>query len=93
MSKFKHVVYGDTDSCYLHLSNYAIDNDIEMTPDKAVLIADRLQKKLQTDLSDIIAKRFVTPPDNIKILEPGREIVGRRGLFKDKKKTLCHSYH
>jgi hypothetical protein len=89
MSKFKHIVYGDTDSIYLHLATYAENHNLDMTPELAVKIVDNLQVKLQDDLSPIIGKLFVTPSKEIEILEPGREIVARRGLFKDKKKRYA----
>jgi len=89
MSKYKHIIYGDTDSCYIHLANYIKHHELDMTNDLAVKIIDNFQVKLQDDLAPIIGKLFITPEKYIRILEPGREIVGRRGLYKDRKKRYA----
>lgn len=103
MSDNLHIIYGDTDSVYLQLNDYADIHGIDlsaMVPDvdrdgnpievlQAVQIADRLQAKLQVDLAPIIGAKFATAPKNIEILEPGREVVARKGLFKDKKKRYA----
>lgn len=98
-----HIIYGDTDSVYLQLMDYADIHGIDpgdMVEDvdedgkpveilQAIQIADRLQEKLQTDLAPIIGAKFATPPEYISILEPGREVVARKGLFKDRKKRYA----
>lgn len=89
MSEKQHIIYGDTDSVYLHLENYGKNHGIDMDVDMAVKVADNLQERLQEDLVGIIASKFSTPSENIAILEPGREVVGRKGLFKDKKKRYA----
>lgn len=89
MTQHKHVLMGDTDSSYVRLDLYAEHHGIEKTEEKMVKLADALQVRLQEDLPGILADKFVTTPDHIEILEPGRETVGRRGLFKDKKKRYA----
>lgn len=86
---YRHVIQGDTDSAYLRLDRYAEAHDIEMTRDNMVELADKIQKKLQDDLPGILADKFVTTKSFIEILEPGREIVGRKALLKDKKKRYA----
>jgi hypothetical protein len=83
------ILVHNTDSCYVHLSAYMKNHDIIMTNDIAIKIIDNLQERLETDLAPIIGKKFITPAREIEILEPGREIVATRGLFKDKKKRYA----
>ena len=89
MSKYKNVIYGDTDSCYLTLAPYAKLHDIELDADLAVDIADKLQARLQEDLPDQMGNLFLSDPENFSILEPGREVVGRKMLSKDAKKRYA----
>ena len=88
-NEYKHVLMGDTDSSYVRLDLYAKAHNIEPTQQNITKLADNLQVRLQSDLSNIIADRFITSPRHIAILEPGRETVGRRGLFKNKKKRYA----
>ena len=89
MRTYKHVIQGDTDSAYLRLDRYAEAHDIEMTRDNMVELADQIQKKLHDNLPGILADKFVTTRKYLEILEPGREIVGRKALLKDKKKRYA----
>lgn len=86
---FKHVLMGDTDSAYVRLDLYAERMGIERNRENMTTLADALQKRLEDDLPEILGRKFVTDPENIKILEPGRETVGRKALFKDKKKRYA----
>lgn len=85
----QHVILGDTDSSYVRLDEYAEHHGIDLDKDTAVILADTLQKKIKDELPDILASKFVTSSDYIKILEPGREIVGRKALLKSKKKRYA----
>lgn len=85
----QHVLMGDTDSCYVRLDLYAGKNGVETKPKAMIGIADRLQKLLKARLPLILSKKFLTSEEKIGILEPGREIVGRKALFKDKKKRYA----
>jgi len=85
----KHIIMGDTDSCYCRLDLYAEMHDVQQTEDNMVLLADALQSELQASLPDIISAKFITTPERISILEPGREVVARSGLFKHKKKRYA----
>lgn len=86
---FKHVLLGDTDSAYIRLDIYAERNRIAPSRETMVAIADSLQRLLQERLPDILSEKFVTNPKYLEILEPGREIVGRKALLKDKKKRYA----
>lgn len=79
----------NTDSTYVRLDKYADRVGIEKTPENMIALADGLQSVLQDRLPDILAKKFLTPADDIRILEPGREVVGSRGLFKNAKKRYA----
>jgi len=83
------ILVHNTDSLYAHLKNYANLHNLDLDVEQAITIADNLQKRLQADLPSILGNKFLSPPDAIKILEPGREIVGRRGLYKAKKKRYA----
>lgn len=89
MSSYKHVLMGDTDSAYVRFDYYAERHGL--VPDKKIVVdlADRLQAQMKRELAGILADKFVTKSEHISILTPGREIVARKGLFKDKKKRYA----
>jgi DNA polymerase elongation subunit (family B) len=87
--KYNHVLMGDTDSSYVRLDLYAEKHGVEQTIDNMVELADRLQKRLETELPAILSRKFMSSEDDLRILKPGRETVGRRALFKDKKKRYA----
>lgn len=83
------ILVHNTDSCYVSFSHHMETHGIEPTKENAVRLTDNLQRLLHNNLPDMLSKKFLTPADKIAILEPGREIVGRRALFKDKKKRYA----
>jgi len=88
-SGFTHVLMGDTDSSYVRLDLHAEKHGIEQTVDNMVALADRLQARLESELPDILSRKFLSSPKDLAILKPGRENVGRKALFKDKKKRYA----
>lgn len=89
-----YMLVHNTDSSYVRLDLHAEKHGIEQNAENMVALADRLQRRLETELPDILSKKFLSSPSDLKILKPGRENVGRKALFKDKKKRYAiHVVH
>jgi len=83
------IIYGDTDSCYATMHWYMQQNGIEITDRNMVKLADELGEKINASMPPFLEGAFLIDQKRGEILEAGREIVGRRGLFKDKKKRYA----
>jgi len=83
------VIYGDTDSTYCTLRWYMSKNGIEPTVENAIKIADCIGEEINSSFPDFMDKSTMIGRRRGKIIEAGREVVGRRGLFKDKKKRYA----
>lgn len=83
------VIYGDTDSTYCKLDWYMRENDIEPTVENAIAIADELGVKINESFPRFMDENTMVGKRRGKIIEAGREVVGRRGLFKDVKKRYA----
>jgi len=84
-----HVILGDTDSSYVRLDKYAESHGIELNKATAIKLADTIQSTLAGKLPAILRDKFITPSQYMTILEPGREVVGRKLLLKDAKKRYA----
>lgn len=88
--RFKSVLMGDSDSAYITLKHYMERNNLDPTDDRLVIeLADKVQEKIATVLPDIMNPFFNVPEERRRILEPGREIVGKSGIFKPQKKRYA----
>lgn len=83
------VIYGDTDSSYCTLKWYMDQNGIEKTVENAVMIADELGKKINESFPEFMDKNTLIGKKRGSIIQAGREVVGRRGLFKNVKKRYA----
>ena len=83
------VIYGDTDSSYCTLDWYMGDQGIEKTVDNAVKIADGIGDKINSSFPAFMDANCLIGEERGAIIQAGREVVGRRGLFKDVKKRYA----
>lgn len=86
---YKSIIYGDTDSCYVSLSHFIDQNQLDITNAVAVEWADKVQQVIDPRIQSKVAKAFLIPRERAGALEAGREVVATRGLFKDKKKRYA----
>lgn len=87
--KYKHIIYSDTDSVYCTITYYMDKHDIPKTKENAVAIADTMENALKEQLPPKIMKALLIPKERAEILKAGREVVARKGLFKDVKKRYA----
>ena len=79
------IIYGDTDSAYFTLqSKFGRDASI----DDVVREADQICMRVNESMAREMARSFFIP-ESRNTISVGREIVGRRGLFKDGKKRYA----
>jgi len=83
------IIYGDTDSVYCTLDWYMGHKKIEKTIDNAVTIADELGEKINASFPQFMDDNCLIGLKRGAIIQAGREVVGRRGLFKDVKKRYA----
>lgn len=83
------MLYGDTDSAIVKLDWYMRENNIEFTDENAIAVANDLGKKLNESFSQFMQDHFLVTPERAAIMEASRELVGRRGLFKESKKRYA----
>ena len=83
------IIYGDTDSAYVTLDWYMGKEGIEKTVDNAVSISDDLGVKINSSFPAFMDSNCMVGVKRGAIIQAGREVVGRRGLFKDAKKRYA----
>ncbi len=87
---FKSVIMGDSDSAYITLKHYMDRHGLDTHDDELIIeLADKIQTRLEEVLPRIMNPMFNVPVERQSILVPGREIVGRSGLFKPQKKRYA----
>lgn len=82
----KHVFYGDTDSAYATVS-VLFDNDAD--PDDVIKTADEIGMEVNETFPLMMNEKFFVSEERGAIIQASREVVARRGLFKDKKKRYA----
>ena len=75
-------VYGDTDSAYMTMSNIAEELDYNI--DAIVERADDMGKEINKSFPLAMKKAFYVSEEQGAVIKAGREVVARRGIFKDK---------
>ena len=83
------IIYGDTDSAYCTLDWYMGHHDIDKTVENAVAIADAMGEEINDSFPAFMDSECLCGLERGAIIQAGREVVGRRGLFKDAKKRYA----
>lgn len=88
------LIYGDTDSAYLTLAPLMREPDIASLSetekqDMAVELADIVAEEVNQSFPAKMAEMFFVTEEKGQIVTAGREIVARRGLFKNAKKRYA----
>ncbi len=83
------IIYGDTDSAYCTLDWHMGKNDVEKNVENAVRIADRVGEVINDSFPAFMDAECLCGLERGAIIQAGRELVGRRGLFKDVKKRYA----
>lgn len=82
-------VYGDTDSCYASIASLITDpEDI----DTIVELADAIGAVINDSFPGHMMEQFFVPHENGAVIQAGREVVARRGIFKDQTKKRYALY-
>jgi len=80
------IIYGDTDSAYCTLKKYIKDNNIEETAEAIVPIADAFADQVNDSFPAFMDAGFLIGEERGAIIQAGREVVAKSGLFADDKK-------
>jgi len=83
------LIYGDTDSSYVRLDWYMDSLKMDRNIDNAVKLADELGEKINSAFPNFMDENFKIGKKRGGIIQTGREIVARRGLFRDVKKKYA----
>lgn len=83
------LIYGDTDSSYCRLDWYMRNLGLDLNVDNAVKLADELGEKINSAFPKFMNDNFLVGNKRGSIIQIGREIVARRGLFRDVKKKYA----
>jgi len=84
------IIYGDTDSAYCTLKKYIKDNNIEETAEAIVPIADDFASQVNDSFPTFMDAGFLIGEERGAIIQAGREVVAKSGLFAhDKKKRYA----
>ncbi len=88
------IIYGDTDSVYCTMKWYMEENNIPLNKTHAIPLADDFGKRINASFPEFMHKNNLVSLERGAIIAAGREVVGRKGLFKDKKKRYAiHVLH
>lgn len=79
----KSAIYSDTDSVYMTMTKL-INDDMKL--EDIVAIADEIGKLINESFPAAMMNAFFVPYENGAVIQSGREVVARRGIFKDKTK-------
>lgn len=90
----KNTIYGDTDSCYLSLKTIAdqLNKDDPDYVKTIVASADQIGEEINASFPSKMAELFFVTEEQGNIIASGREVVARRGIFKDKIKKRYALY-
>ena len=80
------IIYGDTDSCYYKCIGATNEEE-------AVIIADTAAEAVNNSFPSFMREAFNCQPGFDGLIQAGREIVGRRGLFQAKKKYMIKVFN
>lgn len=83
------IIYGDTDSAYCTLDWYMGQHNIEKNDQNTIEISDKIGEQINATFPKFMKENFLVDSKRGEIIRAGREVVARRGLFKDKKKRYA----
>jgi DNA polymerase elongation subunit (family B) len=83
------IIYGDTDSAYTTLDWYMGEKGIAKTSENAIALADQMGEDINESFPAFMDANCLVGIERGQIIKAGRELVGRRGLFKDVKKRYA----
>ena len=75
-------VYGDTDSAYMTMADIAKELDYDV--DAIVERADEMGEEINRSFPKAMKEAFYVTEEQGAVIKAGREVVARRGIFKDK---------
>lgn len=84
--KEKYTFYGDTDSAYATLSDIF---DINADQKEVIKLADTIGKEINSSFPAMMEEKCFVSKERGAIIQASREVVARRGLFKNKKKRYA----
>ena len=79
------IIYGDTDSVYF-TAVPALEQGQELDLDSAVALYDHVSDTVSATFPDFLKRAFNVPKEAGAVMQAGREVVGRAGLFITKKR-------
>ena len=79
------IVYGDTDSVYFSAVP-ALPDDQELDMESAIKLYDHISDTVSATFPDMLNEQFNVPRSVGSVMQAGREVVGRAGLFITKKR-------
>jgi len=79
------IVYGDTDSVYF-TAMPALPEDADLDMESAISLYDHISQQVSDTFPQMLKDQFNVPKDAGKVMQAGREVVGRSGLFITKKR-------
>ena len=79
------IVYGDTDSVYF-TAMPALPEDADLDMESAISLYDHISQQVSDTFPQMLKDRFNVPKEAGKVMQAGREVVGRSGLFITKKR-------
>ena len=79
------IVYGDTDSVYF-TAMPALPEDAELDMESAISLYDHISQQVSDTFPQMLKDQFNVPKEAGKVMQAGREVVGRSGLFITKKR-------
>lgn len=88
----KNIIYGDTDSVYVTLKRLVdvMPRSKGEVPQKQIIkIADEIGEIINSSFPEFMSEAFLVSPKRGEVIQAGREVVGRKGLFKDVKKRYA----
>lgn len=84
----KYVIAGDTDSAYISLKAL-IDINAHWGDEDIVTVADDIGEEINDFFPQFMDENFCIGTKRGRIIQAGREVIARRGLFKDVKKRYA----
>ncbi len=76
------IIYGDTDSTYF--------NTFASNKEEAIEIADTVAKLVNDSFPEFMRNNFLCQPSFDTLIQTGREIISRNGIFVDKKRYILN---
>lgn len=91
-----HYIAGDTDSAYVLIEDLVKEvvrdtgvSDPMDALDEIVAVADAIGEEINDSFPDFVTERFYAHESQRHVIKAGREVVGRRALFKNVKKRYA----